>query len=66
MMKTDDSVFKEPIALQVAFRITLGHKMRHKYMHAQFVLGIRGAVVTTEVKPATCIQEYYIMIKIWG
>ena len=46
--------------------ITLGHKMSHKYMHAQFVLGIRGAVVTTEVKPATCIQEYYIMIKIWG
>ena len=35
-------------------------------MHAQFVLGIRGAVVTTEVKPATSIQEYYIMIKIWG
>ena len=66
MMKTDDSVFKEPIALQVAFRITLGHKMSHEYMNAQFVLGIREVVVTTEVKPATCIQEYYTTIKIWG
>ena len=37
MIKTGDSVFKEAIALQVAFRTTLCHKMSHKYMHSLFL-----------------------------
>ena len=34
ILKTDDSIFKEPIAPQEAFRTSLSYKMSHTYMHA--------------------------------
>lgn len=34
IIKTDDSVFKEPVAPQEAFRTSLSYKMSYTCMHA--------------------------------